>query len=292
MERTIIRFGPAGMSDRFREEGHTSSVEAPKWLAEQGLNALEYSAGRGVHIGEETARALGAEAGKYQIAMSIHAPYYINCASPEEDKRDKAVGYLLSAARAVDFMGGDRVVFHVGSPGKNRHEANRLSFRTVERALGQLDREGLGHISLCPETMGRPSQLGSLEETLKLCLIDERMVPTLDFGHLHTVGLGALNSQDDFRRVLDTLLGTLGEARARSFHAHFSRIEYTAKGEKRHVRFADEGYGPDFAHLAPLLIEYQLTPTIICESRGTQAEDAKEMLRMFDRKSLAALSDR
>lgn len=278
------RFGPAGSSDRFHEEGYKSSVDAPRWLAAQGLTAFEYAAGRGVALSEATARAIGSAAASLDVAMSIHAPYYINCASPEPEKREKAELYLLDAARAVGFMGGERVVFHVGSPGKlRRAEANRLARQTVAQARKRLDAEGLRHIFLCPETMGRASQLGTLEETLQLCLSDERLIPTLDFGHLHAIGQGALNTAGDFRRVLDALLKTLGEARARAFHAHFSRLEFTNKGEKRHVTFADEGYGPDFALLAPLLVEYDLTPTIICESRGTQSDDALAMKALYER---------
>ena len=174
------------------------------------------------------------------------------------------------------------MVFHVGSPVKlKRQEANRLAARTALAALDRLKQAGLGHIRLCPETMGRPSQLGTLEETLELCALDPRFIPTLDFGHLHTMGLGALNTQDDFRRVLEQMLAVLGQDRARTFHAHFSHIEYTAKGEKRHMRFEDPGYGPDFALLAPLLHEYRLEPTIICESSGTQADDALTMQRLW-----------
>ncbi len=283
MERAKALFGPAGSSDRFHEEGFKSSVDAPRWLAAQGLTAFEYSAGRGVTVGEETARAIGREAALHGVTMSIHAPYFINCASPECEKRDRSIEYLLSAARACDFMGGERVVFHVGSPGKlSRREAVRLSEKTVLDALSRLDAEGLGHIRLCPETMGRESQLGSLEETLRLCALDGRLIPTLDFGHLHTVKLGALNTPDDFRRVLDAMLEALGHGRCRAFHAHFSRIEFTLKGERRHMTFRDEGYGPDFSHLAPLLIEYGLCPTIICESRGTQADDALTMRKIYE----------
>lgn len=278
----MTRFGPAGNCDRFYEENHKATLEAPAWLAAQGLDAFEYSAGRGVSLSEKTARAIGQQARLHGVALSIHAPYYINCAAAGPEKREKSIQYLLDAARACCWMGGERVVFHVGSPVKlKRQEANRLAARTALAALDRLEQAGLGHIRLCPETMGRPSQLGTLEETLELCALDPRFIPTLDFGHLHTMGLGALKTRDDFRRVLDKLLAALGQDRARNFHAHFSHIEYTGKGEKRHMRFQDPGYGPDFALLAPLLHEYRLEPTIICESSGTQADDALTMQRLW-----------
>ncbi|MEG1264639.1 MAG: TIM barrel protein [Clostridia bacterium] len=286
-----IYFGPGGNCDRFYAEGYASTTQAPAWLKGLGLNAYEYAAGRGVTVGEKTARAIGAAACESGIALSLHAPYYINCATPDADKHEKSLGYLLDAARACDWMGGARVVFHVGSPTRlARDEANRLAHATVEQALRRLDDNGLGHIHLCPETMGRASQLGTLEETLQLCLLDERMIPTLDFGHLHTIGLGALNTRDDFRRVLERTMQVLG-ARARHFHAHFSKIDFTAKGEKRHLCFSDADAGPDFALLAPLLDEYQLFPTIICESSGTQADDAITMRDLYRRAARHAAQD-
>ena len=278
-----MRFGPAGNCERFYEEGFKRSEQAPAWLAAQGLNAYEYSAGRGVALGEATARAIGAAAAACGVAVSLHAPYYINCATLEDEKREKTLGYLLASARAVNWMGGNRVVFHIGSPTKQpRERAFLRACDLVAESIKQLRAAGLGHIRLCPETMGRPSQIGSLDEVLTLCEMDESIVPTLDFGHLHTVGAGALNGPDDFRRVLDRLISRLGHDRARNFHAHFSKIEYTAKGEKMHRRFSEAGYGPEFSFLAPLLLEYDLNPTIICESNGTQADDALAMKRAVE----------
>jgi deoxyribonuclease-4 len=280
----MTRFGPAGNSERFYEEGHKATVEAPAWVAAQGLNAFEYSAGRGVSLSEATARAIGEEAKAHGVALSLHAPYYINCATPDPEKREKTLGYLLASARACHHLGGERVVFHVGAPvGRPRAEANRRAADTVLEALAQMETLGLGHIRLCPETMGKASQLGSLEEVLDLCLLDERLIPVLDFGHLHARDLGALNTQADFRAVLDKLIAALGTERARHFHAHFSRIAYMDKGEKRHMRFSDPGYGPDFALLAPLLPEYNLEPVIICESNGSQADDAMMMKRQWEK---------
>lgn len=140
-----------------------------------------------------------------------------------------------------------------------------------------MDAEGLESIALCPETMGRESQMGTLPEVLALCQSDVRHIPALDFGHLHVIGQGALNSEADFRGVLLQVVRALGHDRAKGFHAHFSRIDFGPKGEKRHMNFSDAGYGPDFRHLAPALVELGLAPVIICESAGDQADDALRM---------------
>lgn len=278
----MIRIGPSGNSERFYQEGHTKTEQAPAWLHAMGLNALEYPAGRGVSLLDDTALAIGAAAKKHGVSLSIHAPYFINCGSPEQVRREKSINYILESARAIDLMGGDRVVFHIGSPTKHeRTHAMSLATALVMEARKALIDEGFEHIHLCPETMGKASQLGTLDEVLGLCKMDKSFIPTLDFGHIHTIDLGALTDPDDFRRVLDTLIDALGYERARHFHAHFSKIEFTNKGEKRHVKFSDEPFGPDFALLAPIIAEYRLCPTIICESSGSQADDALSMRQML-----------
>jgi deoxyribonuclease-4 len=276
-----MQIGPAGNSRRFYDEGNKKSEQAFPWLNALGLTAYEYSMGRGVHVSKETALSIGREARKYGIRCSVHAPYFINCASMEPEKRAKSVDYLLQAARAADWLGADRVVFHIGSPGRlDRDAAMELARETVGTALEALDAEGLSAVTVCPETMGRVSQLGTLDEVLTMCKAFDRLLPALDFGHLHVAGLGTLNSESDFRAVLQKMVDELGYERAKHFHAHFSRIDYGPKGEKRHMNFSDPGYGPDFRHLAPVLLNMKLEPVIICESAGDQADDAVEMLRI------------
>lgn len=273
-----MKFGPAGNSQEFYDQGHKASVDAPQWIAAQGLSAYEYSAGRGVSLSEGTATKIGDAAKAHGVSVSIHAPYYINCATPDPDKREKTFGYFIKSAQALRWLGGNRLIFHPGSPGKDKREdAYERMMDTIIEVRNQLDQLGYDDILLCPETMGRPAQLGSLEEIASICKNVERTIPTIDFGHLHTVGLGALNSEQDFRSVLDYLIKSLGFDRVQYFHAHFSRIEYTDKGEKCHHTFADKQFGPEFDLLAPVLVEYDLKPTIICESAGTQASDAVYM---------------
>ena len=133
--------------------------------------------------------------------------------------------------------------------------------------------------------MGRKSQIGDLRETLDFCLLDQRLIPCVDFAHLHALGNGALRGPEDFSKVLDAVEAALGMDRARRMHIHFSTIEYTAAGEKRHRTFAEEAYGPRFEHLAPLLHARGYQPRIICECKGTMAEDAKAMMEIYHAQS-------
>ena len=279
----MIRFGPAGNSDSFYAQGFQASWQAPAWLRAMGLSAYEYSFGRGVQLGEEMARKIAAQAKANDIAVSAHAPYFINLANPDPEKRERSFQYILDSARLVTLLGGDRVVVHVGAQMKmERGEALENCRAGLLEACRRLDGAGLSQVHLCPETMGRPSQIGDLTETLDFCLLDGRFIPCLDFAHLHALGQGALNTTEDFARVLDAVESALGIDRAREMHVHFSTIEYTAAGEKRHRTFAEEKYGPRFDRLAPLFKERGYTPRVICECHGTMAEDAKTMMEIFN----------
>ena len=144
------------------------------------------------------------------------------------------------------------------------------------------DEAGFGHIALCPETMGKINQLGDLEEVLELCTLDERLVPCIDFGHLYARTLGALDGAEAMEHILDRTEQVLGTDRASRFHSHFSHIEFTPKGgEYRHLCFRDGGWGPDFAPLAAAVAARGWSPTFICESAGTQSEDALEMKELY-----------
>jgi len=272
-------FGPAGNSDSFAQKGYKTYLEVPKYCREMGLDAFEYQCGRGVRISAQSAQALGGEAQRHGVRLSLHAPYYISMSSTEEDKRENSLNYILQSARAVDHMGGDRIVVHTGSCGSiSREFALELAKNTMKKALAALDAQGLGHVHICPEVMGKINQLGTLEEVLALCRLDERLIPCIDFGHLNARTFGSLKTREDFSAVLDAVENALGNGRMRLFHAHFSKIEYTEKGgEKKHLTFADTQFGPDFNLLAGLLWERDCRPTIICESAGTQAEDAAAM---------------
>ena len=277
-----IRFGPAGNSESFYAQGYKASWQAPKWLHDLGLTAYEYSFGRGVNLSDEMAGKIRLEAEKWDVAVSVHAPYYINLANPDPEKREASFRYLLESARLVALLGGDRVVVHAGAEMKmERAEALQNCRAGILEAYRRMDDLGLSHVHLCPETMGRPSQIGNLAETLEFCQLDGRLLPCVDFAHLHALGQGALRETADFARVLDAAEAALGIERARRMHVHFSTIEFTAAGEKRHRTFAEEAYGPRFQFLAPLLKERGYAPRIICECKGTMAEDAREMLRLY-----------
>lgn len=276
------KFGPAGNSDSFKAMGFKNTLDIPDYVLKMGLNAYEYQCGRGVNIGAEKAADFGAAAKEKGIALSLHAPYYISMSSLEEEKRDNSVNYILASARAVNAMGGTRIVVHTGSCGKtSRENALSLAIDTMKKAIAALDAEGLSDIRICPETMGKINQLGTLDEVISLCELDERLLPCIDFGHLNARTLGGIKEKADYAEILNSIENRLGISRLREFHSHFSKIEYTAGGEKRHLTFEDTVYGPQYEPLIELLIEKNCSPTVICESAGTQAEDARTMRELY-----------
>lgn len=278
------RFGTAGLSDSY--PGKTFDPEKiAAYTAGFGLTAFEYQCGRGVRLAHDKAAALGAACAAKGIALSVHAPYYISMSSLEEDKRLHSIDYLLQSCALVKALGGRRVVFHSGSCGKQSREAAlEKALDTMRRAVAAVDAAGYGDCILCPETMGKVNQLGTLDEVLALCSVDERITPCIDFGHLYARSQGTEfagdHAADDYAALLDKLQ-VLGPARAAQFHAHFSRIAYTKGGEKCHLTLGDTAYGPPHAPLLALLKARGLAPTIICESDGTQAEDARTLAQAY-----------
>lgn len=282
MSSAEIRFGTAGQSESFAAQGYKSSLDVPAYTAAMGLNAFEYQCGRGVRLGLDKAAKMAALAQERDVLFSVHAPYYISMSSLEEDKRLASIDYLLQSCAVCRALGGRRVIFHSGSCGKQSREAALDKAQdTLRRALAALDEAGYQNMTLCPETMGKIGQLGTLEEVLALCSLDERVVPCIDFGHLNARTLGGIASKADYAAILDRLEESLGDERARRFHVHFSRIEYSAGGEKRHWTFAETQFGPEPQPLMELLAERGLAPVVICESAGTQAEDARTMQQMY-----------
>lgn len=280
-----IRFGPAGNSQSFYNQGHKGTIEAPAWLHQLGLDAFEYSFGHGIRGSENLWRQLHDAFAAHDIALSVHAPYYINFCSANDGVRLRSRQYLTDTIRAAGIMGAGRVVVHPGSvaKGTKREEALQRVRQELLYALAETDTDELRGILVCPETMGKLSQLGTVDEVLALCEpAPARLLPTLDFGHINARGQGSLGSSEDFEEVFDRVEERLGKESANRVHIHFSRIEYGKSGEIRHLTFDDGTFGPFFEPLAVVLARREYRPVVICESAGTMAEDALKMKDSYE----------
>ena len=274
-------FGPAGNSESFTGE-YRSFSDIPRYISMMNLDLYEYQFGRGVRMSSSNAMILKEECSRYNIEITAHAPYYISLSGEDEGKRLGSIRYFLETAEAVTGMGGTRIIVHSGSAGKrNRAEALALAKDTLALAIRELDNRGYQDVMVCPETMGKIGQLGSLEEVLELCSVDERTVPCIDFGHLNARTNGGIKTGVDYMNILKAIENALGRERTNTMHIHFSKIEYTAGGEKRHLTFEDRIFGPNPEELLRIIAEQKLEPHIICESDGTQAEDAYTMKKIY-----------
>lgn len=266
-------FGPGGNSESFYDEGMKSTVQAPGWLSKKGLDAYEYQAGNGLTAGIATLQKIGEKAREHGILMSLHTPYFISLSGVEEEKRLNSISYITRSLAAAEALNADTIVIHTGSAAKiSRQEAMALAADTLEK---NLEVNGTTHIRMGLETMGKINQLGTLDEVLTLCKISPLYHPVVDFGHLNARHLGNYFPDcDSYRRVFDRIANALGDAYAYNLHCHFSKIEYTNAGEKKHLTFEDEVFGPRFEPLAEAIVREGVCPRIICESAGTMAEDA------------------
>ena len=279
MRNTAI-FGPGGNSEAFYAAGFKATVDAPRYLEGIGLGAYEVEAGNGLRISDATLTAIGDNAAKHGIELSLHSPYFISLSSVEREKREKSVEYIMDCVRAAELLRADTVVIHAGSAGKiTREQAMIYAAETLAMAL---DAMGGSTVTLGIETMGKQNQLGTLDEVITLCAADKRLAPVVDFGHINARERGGqFPTEDAYRRVFDAVGSRLGDDKARFMHCHFSKIEFTLAGEKRHLTFADDVFGPDFEPLAAALAREKLCPRIICESAGTQDLDALAMQRAY-----------
>ena len=277
----IAKFGPGGNSEAFKTSGYTSTVDAPGWLAQIGLNAYEYEAGNGLVASASTLAQIGRQASLHGIKLSYHTPYFISLSGVVEEKRLKSIDYIRQSLEAARLLGASTIVVHCGSCAKiSRDEAMRLASDTLVRTAASVDTYG---IKIGLETMGKINQLGTLDEVLELCRIDSCFVPVVDFGHLNARDLGGVfRSSDDYLRVFDKISSKMDAYIAENLHCHFSKIEYTSSGEKRHLTFEDTVFGPDYEPFVEAIVKERLTPTVICESAGTQSMDALTMKTLYE----------
>ena len=276
----MIKFGPSGNSQSFFDAG-LKHEQSAAFVKERGLDCFEYSFGRGVNMGDAKALSIGAAFRAAGVEISVHAPYFINFAG---ENAEKSYEYILSSARAARLMQGRRVVFHPASQGKmEREEAVSLTLERLRVLRDKIYEGGFGDMIFCPETMGKKRQIGTADEIVSFCRVDKVFTPCVDFGHINAREGGVLKSKADFSALLSRMIDGLGYERKKHFHVHFSKIEYGASGEIRHLTFGDEVYGPRYEDFLDAVKELRLEPYVVCESAGTQAEDALKMKDYYEK---------
>jgi len=291
-------FGSGGNPQNFYDDRFDDTADVFKWLKAKNIDSYEYQAGNGLRAGAAALRKIGEEAAANGIILSVHAPYYISLASDDEEIIAKSVGHIAKTLGGAKAMGAGIIVVHCGGLGKkSRGAALEKAKSTLAKSLESLHKSGKTdknkdkkdkiEVKIGLETMGKQNQLGTLEEVLELCGLDrEILLPVVDFGHLHARETGEkFKTREDYHKIFEAVGESLGDVAAKYLHCHFSKIEYTKMGEKKHLAFADEkarSFGPDFEPLCEVLRGNRLFPNIICESDGTMDVDALFMKEMYD----------
>ena len=262
------RFGPAGVPPAFRMM-KASLEDVPMLLREEGLDAFEYEAiywGGKPQIKKEDAERFGLKAKENDVWLSLHGSYFINLCG-ERKIVEASKKRLIACVTAAEWMNAHVVVFHTGFYGKKPKE---LVYRNCVEVLKDLVKTmqslGIRNVKIGPETSGKPSQMGSLDEVLGICEEVEQTQLVIDWAHLHARNMGRFRRVEDFRNVVEQIENRLGTEAAKDMHCHFTRIEYTDKGERRHRMLEEARYGPDFMMLAKVIGEFKLRPVIISES--------------------------
>ncbi|MDR1917704.1 MAG: TIM barrel protein [Christensenellaceae bacterium] len=274
----MIRFGPSGNDEKFYADGNKSSVDAPRWLAGLELSAYEISFGLGIRMTDKTAQIIGEQAKKYGIQISVHAPYYINLANPDPVAIEKSYHYIKRSLEILHIMGGERLVVHIGSQMElERNIALQNCRKNLEIVIQRLDKDGINNFLLCIETMGKYRQIGNVDEICDLCSVDERVIPTFDFGHINCLMQGQMNVPE----IFEIAERKLGLEKLKKLHLHLSYIRFGQKGEIEHTTLADDEWGFEIDPILNEIIRRDLSPTIICESANIMAQDAVKIMQKY-----------
>jgi deoxyribonuclease-4 len=279
MQALQLRFGTAGIPLSVEAKKRSTETGLIR-LDELGLRALEIEFVRGVYLNDEKAVLVRDVAESYNITLSCHAPYYINLNSSDPEKTASSRARILASARAAHFAGATSVVFHPAFYHGMTREQVYLKVRDEVAALRQeMDEAGYDKVILRPETMGKISQFGDLEETARLSADIPGVLPCVDFGHLHARSAGLNNTYDEFCVILDFLAETLGDRWNSSVHFHVSGMDYGASGEKKHLVFAEADF--NYKDLVRAWHSFGVRGTAICESPNLE-EDAMILQKAYE----------
>lgn len=273
MERLV--FGTAGIplcvKNRDAEEGIRE-------VAKLGLGAMELEFVRGVKMGEAKARSVRNIAKKLGVVLTAHGPYYINLNSKEEEKRKASIKRILDTARVGWMCGAFSITFH---PAYYHNDPPEKVYEVVKSALSEivemLSSEG-NKVWVRPETTGKKTQFGTLEEIIRLSEELEQVLPCVDFSHLHA-RTGKYNTYDEFSHILESIESRLGRDALEQMHSHVQGIEYGEKGEINHLNLRESDF--NYVELLKAMVDFDVKGVVICESPNIE-EDALLLQKTYN----------
>jgi len=268
-----IKFGCAGNPvNFFKSEFRKDHLGVIEWSHNLGLNAQERQMTYGARMKEEDAVKFGKIGRKFNVSLSVHGPYYVVLTSDKEKVIENSIKEMLKTAHLAELMKAKKVIFHPGF-GANINK--------VIKNLKIIEKDKPSNVSILPESMGKISQLGSLNDILTICENTE-CLPCIDFGHLHARTLGSLNKKEDFKKVLIEIENRLGRKILKNIHCHFYPVEFTDKGEKVHRAVMEKNVFPVFEPFGELIKEFNMSPTLISESKNSQDIGALHMKKVME----------
>ncbi len=254
------------------------SVGAIQRIAELGLNALELGWVQSVRVSEETCQAIKKASADAGVAISVHAPYFINLNANDEEW-PKSRKRLMDAAYYGNLAGATDIIFHPGSYFEQPPEkVVPIAIHRLQECMDEL-RSKQNPVTLRPETMGKSAMLGSLQDTLEMSKAIPGVIPCVDFAHLHARGGdGSLNSYPEWAELLTGYAKFIGEKSLSALHIHLSGIEYSEKGERNHLPLKESDL--NLSQLFKALHDLNCAGRILCESPILE-EDALYMQELW-----------
>ena len=255
--------------------GSAGAIEFSKSI---GLDALELGWVQSVRVTEATCAAIKAAGAEHGVALSVHAPYFINL-NENDEEWPKSRKRLMDAAHYGNLAGSTDIIFHPGSYFANDPlEVLKVAIPRLQGCVDELKKKG-SPVTLRPETMGKSAMLGSFEDAIAMSKAMDMVQPCLDFAHLHArPGDGSMNTHDEWSRLLEAYGRTLGQKALKHLHIHLSGIEYGAKGEKNHLPLAEADL--NMKALFKALNDFGCGGRIMCES-PIMEEDALNMKKAW-----------
>ncbi len=261
-----LLFGTAGVPQSTSPQ---STLAAVQEISRMGLDCLEIEFVWGVKMGSDLCQKIKEKATEFKVTLSVHAPYFVNLNSAEEGKRLSSQERLLRSARMAEKCGAKSVVFHCAYYGRSTPEQ---TYETVKKGLKDILsilKSERNSVVLRPETMGKKSQFGSLEEILFLSRDLDGMLPCIDFSHIHARE-GKANSYGEFYRILEKIERKLGNAALKNMHIHISGIAYSDKGEIKHLTLNESDFR--YEEWVQAVKDYGIEGRVICESPNKEQD--------------------
>ena len=270
-----LNFGTAGIPFSTKEK---NTINGIKQVSELKLEAMELEFVRSINISKEKAPEVNEAAKKNNVALTCHAPYFINLNSKEKPKWHASINRIVQSAETANLCGAYSVCFH---PGFYMKEEPRSVFENIKNSLREIFKKisSENKIWVRPETTGKPTQFGNIHEILELSREFERLMPCIDFSHLHARSNGKYNTKEEFREILALVENKLGRKGLDNMHIHLSGINYGEKGEKNHLNLKDSDM--KYKELVEAWKEFKIKGIVISESPNIEG-DALLLKRLYN----------